>query len=102
MNKTQKIIKTFFLTLFVTIVCMCSTVFAASEPIGSINYPASLKVGGNGVSYTYKTYSSGYVTKNLGIRLMELKKVAEAEAYVKSKDSNCSSSTSTSCWYVFE
>ena len=43
MNKTQKIIKTFFLTLFVTIVCMCSTVFAASEPIGSIKYPIGLK-----------------------------------------------------------
>ena len=103
MNKTQKIIKTFFLTLFVTIVCMCSTVFAASEPIGSINYPASLKVGGNGVSYTYKDpTSNGYETKNLGLQLIELKKGAEAEAYVKSQASYYSSSTPTSCWYLFK
>ena len=104
MNKTQKIIKTFFLTLLVSIVCMCSTVFAASEPIGSINYPASLKVGGTGISYNYRTLSSttsDYVTKKLGIQLMELKIGAEAEAFVKSISSSDTSSTSKSCWYVF-
>ena len=84
---------------------LCSTVFAASEPIGSINYPASLKVGGNVITYNYKTYSkstSSYVTKKLGLQLRELKKGAEAEAFVRSKSSSDKASTATSTWYVFK
>ena len=70
MNKTQKIFKTFILTLLISIVCICSTVFAVSEPIGSIDNPIPFKVGGDPITYKY-TYQSteGTTTKTLELTL---------------------------------
>ena len=103
MNKTQKIFKTFILTLLISIVCICSTVFAVSEPIGSIDNPIPFKVGGDPITYKY-TYQSteGTTTKTLELTLLDQKKGAEAEEFVHANRENCLKSTSKTCWYLYK
>ena len=51
MNKKKQVMRVFLFSLFITIICLSTEVFAA-ETIGSISNPASLKVGGE----THKYY----------------------------------------------
>lgn len=101
MNKTQKIIKTFFLTLFVSIVCMCSTVFAASEPIGSINYPIGLKTEYPFNFESKYSYFQAGNTRVLSLTVNEYLTGAAAQSFVQSKKTNAPSATSETVWHVY-
>lgn len=101
MNKTQKIIKTFFLTLFVSIVCMCSTVFAASEPIGSLKYPIGLKTEYPfNFESNYNYFQAGN-TRILSLTVNNYITGAAAQNFVQSKKSTAPSATSETVWHVY-
>ena len=101
MNKTQKIIKTFFLTLLISIVCMCSTVFAASEPIGSINYPIGLKTEYPFYFESKPDYYKAGNTRVLSLSVNNYITGAQAQQFVQSKKPSAPSATSDTVWHVY-